>query len=98
VSVVLGLLGVFQSYKGGRHTPVALELNATDIAKTILYSAASVRGVFVANREEFKQMVSALETGGVEPIIDKVSPGVVLRVCQAGMMRMRMLMLAGVQV
>ncbi|WVR06228.1 hypothetical protein IAU60_003258 [Kwoniella sp. DSM 27419] len=43
-----------------------------DIAKTILYSAASVRGVFVCNREELKEMSSALEAGGVKPIIDKV--------------------------
>jgi hypothetical protein len=43
-----------------------------DIAKTILYSAANVRGVFVCNREELKEMSSALEVGGVKPIIDKV--------------------------
>lgn len=44
-----------------------------DLAKVILYSAASVRGVFVCNREDLKTMVSALETGGVKPVIDKVS-------------------------
>ncbi|KAK8870130.1 hypothetical protein IAR55_000700 [Kwoniella newhampshirensis] len=42
-----------------------------DLAKTILYSAANVRGVFVCNREDFKTCVSALEIGGVKPIIDK---------------------------
>ena len=44
-----------------------------DVAKTILYSAASVRGVFVCNREELKTLVSALEYGNVRPIIDKAS-------------------------
>nr|XP_018262692.1 alcohol dehydrogenase [Kwoniella dejecticola CBS 10117]OBR84850.1 alcohol dehydrogenase [Kwoniella dejecticola CBS 10117] len=43
-----------------------------DLAKVILYSAANVRGVFVCNREDFKTAVSALELGGVKPIIDKV--------------------------
>ncbi|KAK4689050.1 hypothetical protein P7C73_g1063, partial [Tremellales sp. Uapishka_1] len=42
-----------------------------DIAKTILYSAANVRGVFVSNREDFKTMSASLEIGGVQPIIDK---------------------------
>jgi hypothetical protein len=45
-----------------------------DIAKLILYSAASVRGVFICNREQFKTMNRALEVGGVKPIIDKASP------------------------
>ena len=44
-----------------------------DIAKTILYSATNVRGVFVCNKEEFKTCIKALEYGGVKPIIDKVS-------------------------
>jgi hypothetical protein len=48
-------------------------LKAVDLAKTILYSAANVRGVFVCNREEFKQCCAALEVGGAKPIIDKVS-------------------------
>ncbi|OCF36059.1 alcohol dehydrogenase [Kwoniella heveanensis CBS 569] len=43
-----------------------------DLAKTILYSAANVRGVFVCNREDYKTMVSALEVGEAKPIIDKV--------------------------
>ena len=43
-----------------------------DLAQTILYSAANVRGIFAANREDFKTMVSALEVGGVKPVIDKV--------------------------
>ncbi|WVQ94031.1 hypothetical protein IAU59_001109 [Kwoniella sp. CBS 9459] len=43
-----------------------------DLAKTILYSAANVRGVFVCNREEYKTMVSALEIGAAKLIIDKV--------------------------
>lgn len=30
-----------------------------------------MRGVFVCNREEFKQMNRALEAGCVKPIIDK---------------------------
>ncbi|WOO79479.1 Zinc-type alcohol dehydrogenase-like protein [Vanrija pseudolonga] len=42
-----------------------------DLAVTILMSGAYVRGNFVANREELKAMVSALELGGVKPIIDK---------------------------
>lgn len=44
-----------------------------DLAKLILYSAASVRGIFLCNREQFKQLNRALESGGVRPIIDKVS-------------------------
>lgn len=47
-------------------------LTAQDIAKTILYSAANVRGVFVSNRDETKVMVKALEYGNVHPVIDKV--------------------------
>lgn len=43
-----------------------------DLAKTILYSAANVRGVFVCNREELKVMSAALEYRAVKPIIDKV--------------------------
>jgi NADPH:quinone reductase-like Zn-dependent oxidoreductase len=43
-----------------------------DLAQTILYSAANVRGVFACNREDLKTMVSALEAGGVKPVIDKV--------------------------
>jgi NADPH:quinone reductase-like Zn-dependent oxidoreductase len=43
-----------------------------DLAQTILYSAANVRGVFACNREDLKTMVSALEVGGVKPVIDKV--------------------------
>lgn len=42
-----------------------------DIAKEILYSAANVRGNFVAPRESFVEMNRALETRGVKPIIDK---------------------------
>ncbi len=48
-------------------------LTPVDLAKTILYSAANVRGVFVCNRDEFRTMVEALEVGGVKPIVDKVS-------------------------
>ena len=53
---------------------VDIHINASDIAKAILYSASNVRGVFVSNREEFKLCNRALEYGCVEPIIDKVSP------------------------
>nr|XP_019007482.1 uncharacterized protein I206_07740 [Kwoniella pini CBS 10737]OCF46263.1 hypothetical protein I206_07740 [Kwoniella pini CBS 10737] len=38
----------------------------------LIQEAANVRGVFVCNREDFKTAVSALEMGGVKPIIDKV--------------------------
>ncbi|WWD19941.1 hypothetical protein CI109_104413 [Kwoniella shandongensis] len=47
------------------------EIIEEDLAKNILYSAAYVRGVFACNREDFKNCVAALETGGVKPIIDK---------------------------
>lgn len=43
-----------------------------DLAQTILYSGSYVRGVFVCNREDEKRMISALEVGGVKPVIDKV--------------------------
>lgn len=43
-----------------------------DIAQQILYSAANVRGVFVASRAEEENMIRAMELAGVEPIIDKV--------------------------
>lgn len=48
------------------------DADSPDLAQTILYSAANVRGVFACNREDFKTMVSALEVGGVKPVIDKV--------------------------
>lgn len=43
-----------------------------DIAKQILYSAAYVRGVFVASRTDEENMVRALSFARVEPVIDKV--------------------------
>lgn len=61
------------------YKPIPKHILEEDLAKLILYSAASVRGVFVCNREEFKQMNRALEVGGVKPIIDKVSCSLRLR-------------------
>lgn len=43
-----------------------------DIAKQILYSAAYVRGVFVASRTDEENMIRALSLARVEPVIDKV--------------------------
>lgn len=63
-----GRAGYMSDYK-----PIPKHILDEDLAKTILYSAANVRGVFVCNREEFKQANRALEIGGVKPIIDKVS-------------------------
>jgi hypothetical protein len=54
-------------------TPFRPLYSRPDLAKTILYSAANVRGVFVCNREELKTMVSALEAAGVHPVVDKVT-------------------------
>ncbi|WRT68120.1 uncharacterized protein IL334_005095 [Kwoniella shivajii] len=56
----------------GDYKPIPDDLIQEDLAKVILYSAANVRGVFVCNREDFKTAASALEIGGVKPIIDKV--------------------------
>lgn len=44
----------------------------SDVAKLILYAAVNVRGIFVANRLQFTDMVKALEMGCAKPIIDKV--------------------------
>ncbi|KAM0749310.1 alcohol dehydrogenase [Meredithblackwellia eburnea MCA 4105] len=43
-----------------------------DVAKLILYAAVNVRGVFVANRLQFTDMVKAMEMSAARPIIDKV--------------------------
>lgn len=59
----------------------AQELIIADLAKTILYSAANVRGVFVCNREELKTMSAALEYSSVKPIIDKVRLAYPCRCC-----------------
>ncbi|WWD03159.1 hypothetical protein V865_001206 [Kwoniella europaea PYCC6329] len=64
---LVAISGYMSDYK-----PIPDHLIQEDIAKVILYSAANVRGVFVCNREDFKTAVSALELGGVKPIIDKV--------------------------
>lgn len=60
--------GYMSDYK-----PIPKNIIEEDLAKMILYSAANVRGVFVCNREEYKQMIRALDVGGVKPIVDKVS-------------------------
>ena len=60
---------VLKEGKSSSHPPGPTLM--ADLAQTILYSAANVRGVFACNREDFKTMVSALETGGVKPVIDK---------------------------
>ncbi|WWC62251.1 uncharacterized protein I303_104847 [Kwoniella dejecticola CBS 10117] len=64
---LVAISGYMSDYK-----PIPDNLIQEDLAKVILYSAANVRGVFVCNREDFKTAVSALELGGVKPIIDKV--------------------------
>ncbi|KAL7418361.1 hypothetical protein Q5752_006819 [Cryptotrichosporon argae] len=64
-----GLIAVSGYLSDYKHIPQ--HILDEDLAKTILYSAANVRGVFVCNREDFKTMSSALEAGGVKPIIDK---------------------------
>ncbi|KAI5474553.1 hypothetical protein MNV49_003051 [Pseudohyphozyma bogoriensis] len=48
------------------------DIKEEDVAKLILYSAANVRGTFVANKYQFMQMVSSMEMSSVKPIIDKV--------------------------
>ncbi|KAK1925992.1 putative alcohol dehydrogenase [Papiliotrema laurentii] len=63
---LVAVSGYMSDYK-----PIPQHILDEDIAKTILYSAASVRGVFVCNREELKTMIAALEYGSVRPIIDK---------------------------
>ncbi|GFZ49308.1 hypothetical protein JCM24511_07428 [Saitozyma sp. JCM 24511] len=63
---LVAVSGYMSDYK-----PIPQHILDEDLAKTILYSAASVRGVFVCNREEFKQCCAALEVGGAKPIIDK---------------------------
>lgn len=64
----LTLPGYMSVYK-----PIPREVLEEDLAQTILYSAASVRGVFCCNREMLKSCVAALEVGGVKPVIGKVS-------------------------
>ncbi len=54
------------------YKPIPQHILDEDLAKMILYSAANVRGVFVCNREDYKQMCRALDVGGVKPIVDKV--------------------------
>ncbi|ORY35335.1 putative alcohol dehydrogenase [Naematelia encephala] len=61
---LVAVSGYMSDYK-----PIPQHILDEDLAKTILYSAANVRGVFVCNREEFRQMVRALESGCVKPII-----------------------------
>ena len=45
-----------------------------DLAKIIFFSAAYVRGNFVANRQDEQAMIQAIEASGMEPIIDRVFP------------------------
>lgn len=45
-----------------------------DLAKIIFFSAANVRGNFVANRQDEQAMIQAIEASGMEPIIDRVFP------------------------
>lgn len=59
--------GYLSTYKD-----IPKEILEEDLAQTILYSGSYVRGVFVCNREDEKRMISALEVGGVKPVIDKV--------------------------
>ena len=54
------------------YSKIPQEIIEEDIAQTILYSAAYVRGVFVCNRAEEEKMIRALEVGQVQPVIDRV--------------------------
>jgi NADPH:quinone reductase-like Zn-dependent oxidoreductase len=66
---MVAVSGYLSDYK-----PIPKEILDNDLAKTILYSSVNVRGIFVCNREDLKEMIKALEYGGVHPIIDKTFP------------------------
>jgi D-arabinose 1-dehydrogenase-like Zn-dependent alcohol dehydrogenase len=54
------------------YASIPQEILDEDIAKQILYSAAYVRGVFVASRTDAENMIRALSLARVEPVIDQV--------------------------